>query len=82
MRTPHWHHPLHPKTLRNTSNNISGSIVVLTLSTFTKCFVHILIKCTNLYEVAHAFYSFQPLKYAEDTVTENNKITNAGMSIK
>ena len=33
-------------------------------------------------EISHAFYSFQPLIHAENTVTENNKITNAGMSIK
>ena len=41
-----------------------------------------LLNCDYKIEVAHAFYSFQPLIHEENTVTENNKITNAGMSIK
>ena len=40
------------------------------------------ISIQNNTEVAHAFYSFQPLIQAENMITENNKITNAGMSIK
>ena len=36
----------------------------------------------NIIIVAHAFYSYQPLKHAGNTVTENNKITNTGISIK
>ena len=40
------------------------------------------ISIQNNTEVAHAFYSFQPLIHAENMITENNKITNAGMSIK